>query len=289
MQNRHPFKYYQRHVEKQLATRLSAPTTPLQEAMAYSTLNPAKRLRPILVYLTGESLSLDRKLLDYPACAVEFIHAYSLIHDDLPAMDDDALRRGQPTCHIRFGEALAILAGDALQSLAFETLCANPHLPPDKLIAMGQVLARTIGAEGMAYGQTLDILGEKSAISQAALEKIHHLKTGKLLEACVLLPAIAANANPKLIENLTKFSTTLGLAFQIQDDILDVESTTQAMGKPQGSDNQQQKATYPAIMGIMQAKQQVVTLHKKALTYLEPYDKTFDALRDLTQWMLTLR
>lgn len=237
----------------------SAHSQSLSDAMYYSVLNGGKRLRPLLVYATGQALGESLEQLDAPACAVELIHAYSLIHDDLPAMDNSDLRRGQPSCHKAFNEGLAILAGDALQPLAFEVISSHPcRLNSNQRIEMIQILSHAIGAEGMCAGQALDLQMQEN------LELIYRLKTGALLNACVTLGAIAANAPTPTISALTHFANNLGLAFQIQDDLLDFEST-QTTGKPHALDIQNNKKTFPILFGKEHAKQQIETLFSNAI------------------------
>lgn len=227
----------------------------LNEAMRYSVLNGGKRLRPLLVYATGLSFGASLESLDPAALAVELIHGYSLIHDDLPAMDDDDLRRGKPTCHKAFDEASAILAGDALQAFAFEILSkASSILSAETQLSMLHVLAKAAGATAMVAGQSLDLEAENKILDLNALENIHQLKTGALISACIKLGALASNASKEQMGTLAQLGEHLGLAFQIQDDILDVEATTEIFGKKQGSDQALNKSTYPKILGMEQAK-----------------------------------
>lgn len=223
----------------------------LLAAMRHAALLGGKRMRPLLVYATGTLLGADERALDASAVAVESIHAYSLVHDDLPAMDDDALRRGQPTVHIAFDEATAILAGDALQTLAFQTLSEAP-LPADARIALVAELAQASGVAGMCGGQALDIeaTGRGGAIALADLQRLHALKTGALLRAAVRMGAIAAQAPADARVALDRYADALGLAFQIRDDLLDVEADSATLGKTAGKDAAQNKATFPALLGI---------------------------------------
>ncbi len=227
------------------------PGSRLQAAMRHATLLGGKRMRPLLVYATGDLLGADVAALDAPASAVELIHAYSLVHDDLPAMDDDALRRGQPTVHVAFDEATAILAGDALQSLAFQQLAIAP-LPADARIAMVRELAVASGAAGMCGGQAFDIdaTGRGGDISLEELQRLHALKTGALLRCAVRLGAIAGRADDIASAALDHYAEALGLAFQIRDDLLDIESDSATLGKTAGKDLAQNKATFPALMGV---------------------------------------
>ena len=245
---------------------------PLVEAMRYGALLGGKRMRPYLVYATGQLFGLDLKNLDAPAAAVECIHAYSLIHDDLPAMDDDDLRRGQPTCHIKFGEANAILAGDALQTLAF-TILADADMPDVALrdrLAMVSELATASGVAGMCGGQSLDLEAEDKQIGLEALEQIHRHKTGALIRAAVRLGALAAGEpGRKALPQLDRYAAAIGLAFQVQDDILDVVGETEKIGKRQGADQQHGKSTYPALLGLDSAKAKAWDLYQEALAALD--------------------
>ncbi|MEN1940301.1 farnesyl diphosphate synthase [Luteimonas sp. MJ174] len=222
----------------------------LGAAMRHAVLLGGKRMRPLLVYAAGSAFGAAESALDAPAAAIELVHAYSLVHDDLPAMDDDDLRRGQPTVHVAFDEATAILAGDALQSLAFAVL-AEAHVGDDARVAMMRELARAAGAAGMCGGQALDLAatGRGSASSLEALERLHTLKTGALIRAALRMGAIAAGAGPGERQRLDDFAGALGLAFQIRDDLLDVESESTILGKTAGKDAAQDKATFPALIG----------------------------------------
>ncbi|MFN3310439.1 MAG: polyprenyl synthetase family protein [Thermomonas sp.] len=220
----------------------------LRAAMRHGVLNGGKRMRPLLVYAAGTALGATDADLDAAACAVELVHCYSLIHDDLPAMDDDALRRGQPTVHVAFDEATAILAGDALQALAFEQLATAP-LAADVRIAMLAELARAAGVAGMCGGQALDIDATGRAIDLPALERLHALKTGALLRCAVRLGALAGQAAPAQAAALDRYAEALGLAFQIRDDLLDIEGDAATLGKTAGKDLAQDKATFPALLG----------------------------------------
>jgi farnesyl diphosphate synthase len=247
----------------------------LKQAMEYALLIGGKRMRPFLVYATGEMLSVQQVNLDGPAAAIEAIHAYSLIHDDLPAMDDDDLRRGHPTCHIQFDEATAILAGDALQTLAFEILCDYPlsRELTHKRIELVKVIAHAAGYNGMCGGQAMDLAATDRDISQ--LEDVHSKKTGALITACVeMTVALAVDITPESRQNLMSFAKIIGLAFQVQDDILDVIGESVVLGKPQGSDQAQNKSTYPAMLGLEQAKAYLDDLHQQALQALRalPYN-----------------
>lgn len=231
--------------------------TPLVEAMHYGALLGGKRLRPFLVYATGQMFNVSPGTLDAPAAAVECIHAYSLIHDDLPAMDDDDLRRGQPTCHIKYGEANAILAGDALQTLAFTILseAPMPEVSDKDRLAMITELAQASGVAGMCGGQALDLQAEGQQVSLTDLERIHRHKTGALIRAAVRLGALSAGEKGRAaLPVLDRYAQSIGLAFQVQDDILDVVGDTATLGKRQGADQQLGKSTYPALLGLEQAQ-----------------------------------
>lgn len=240
-------------------------------AMRHGALLGGKRLRPFLVYATGQMFGLGLNNLDAPAAAVECIHAYSLIHDDLPSMDDDDLRRGQPTCHIKFGEANAILAGDALQTLAFSIL-ADAQMPDVALsdrLAMISELAAASGVAGLCGGQSLDLEAEGQQIDLSALEQIHRHKTGALIRAAVRLGALAAGEPGRAaLPQLDRYAAAIGLAFQVQDDILDVVGETEKIGKRQGSDQQLGKSTYPALLGLDSAKLKAWDLYQEALAAL---------------------
>lgn len=247
-------------------------SSPLVNAMQYGALLGGKRLRPFLVYATGEMLKADPASLDAPAAAVECIHAYSLIHDDLPAMDDDALRRGQPTCHIKYGEDTAILAGDALQTLAFSILADQPMpgVSAEGRITMISELAQASGVAGMCGGQALDLAAEGKSIDLAQLEQIHRHKTGALIRVAVRLGALAAGERGRAaLPVLDVYANAIGLAFQVQDDILDVVGDTAILGKTQGADQALGKSTYPALMGLDNARQKAWDLYQEALGALD--------------------
>ena len=240
--------------------------------MQYGALLGGKRLRPFLVYATGEMLRAEAASLDAPAAAVECIHAYSLIHDDLPAMDDDALRRGQPTCHIKYGEDTAILAGDALQTLAFTILADQPMpgVSPQDRIAMISELAQASGVAGMCGGQALDLAAEGQSVDLNQLEQIHRHKTGALIRAAVRLGALTAGAAGRdALPQLDIYANAIGLAFQVQDDILDVVGDTAVLGKTQGADQALGKSTYPALLGLDNARAKAQDLYREALGALE--------------------
>ena len=253
-------QHYAARVEGVLERALApAPGTPerLVAAMRYSVLGGGKRIRPLLVYGAGHALGADATRSDAAAAAVELIHAYSLIHDDLPAMDDDALRRGRPTCHIAFDEATAILAGDALQALAFELLAGDPlhAASPGASVTMLHRLGQACGAQGMAGGQALDLAAVGTRLSLEELERMHRCKTGALIRASVVLGALAAGCEDlSLLAAFDRYGDAVGLAFQIRDDILDVEGTTEVIGKARGADAAREKPTYPSILGLEQSR-----------------------------------
>jgi len=272
-------QHFQARVNEQLEQFInhSSPTsTTLNEAMAYGALLGGKRIRPFLVYAVGQMLGSKLETLDPIASAIECIHAYSLIHDDLPAMDDDALRRGNATCHIKYDDATAILAGDALQTLAFEILSTEiDEVSPQAQLKIINILAKAAGEKGMCAGQILDIAAENTAISLIELETIHNAKTGALILAAVQMSALTKpNIDPAEFTLLTRFATAIGLAFQVQDDILDIISDTETLGKPQGSDQQSNKSTYPALLGLQGAQQKTQHLYQEALHALSqlPYN-----------------
>jgi farnesyl diphosphate synthase len=239
----------------------------LHEAMRYSALAPGKRIRPALVYLTGQALGVPLAALDGPATAVELIHAYSLVHDDLPAMDDDDLRRGRPTCHKQFDEATAILVGDGLQALAFYVLARDPEIVVDAMarLAMVERLALAAGSRGMVGGQALDLAAVGLALNQAELENMHIHKTGALIRVSVLLGLLSApTVTEEVIERLDHYAKCIGLAFQVRDDILDVEGDTAVIGKPQGSDRARDKPTFPDLLGLEEAKRFAEELYQEA-------------------------
>jgi geranylgeranyl diphosphate synthase type II len=264
----------------------------LYQAMRYSVMNGGKRVRPLLVYAACEALNGDTASADGAACAVELIHAYSLVHDDLPAMDDDDLRRGQPTTHKAFDEACAILAGDGLQSLAFEAMAQERHNPQDAALRlrMFAVLARAAGPAGMVGGQAIDLGSVGLKLDRDALELMHRHKTGALIEASVQLGALASGrADADNLASLSQYARAIGLAFQVQDDILDVESDTATLGKHQGADIARDKPTYPALLGMDAAKAYALELRDQALHALRPFDFAAEPLRELARYIVERR
>lgn len=265
----------------------------LRDAMAYGVLLGGKRVRPFLVYNVAKSLGIDYDLADAPAAAIECIHAYSLIHDDLPAMDDDSLRRGHPTCHVKFGEATAILAGDALQTMAFEILGTAAEKFAARgltanLVEMYKVLARGSGYAGMCGGQELDLEAEGLLVSQEALEKVHRHKTGALIESAVDLGLLLNPTLPQgTKEAYASYARGIGLAFQVWDDVLDVISDTETLGKPQGSDEAEEKSTYPRLMGLEVAKKYALDLANKAKDSLKATAHDTQVLCDFADFIVS--
>jgi len=284
---------YQQRVETTLASHLhtaSIQPTSLHQAMRYCVLDGGKRIRPLLVYLAGSALNVAPTSLDAPACAVEFIHAYSLVHDDLPAMDDDDLRRGKATCHKAFDEATAILVGDALQSLAFYVLSSESNLQTtDKQrLEMIKTLALASGSRGMAGGQAIDMESVGHILNVAELENMHIHKTGALIRASVKLGALSfPSIENHQLAKLDHYAKCIGLAFQIQDDILDVESDTETLGKPQGSDMAHQKVTYPSLLSLRSAKELAQELIDDAVNSLSDFDDKADPLRWMANYIIT--
>ncbi len=263
------------------------PPARLHEAMQYSVLNGGKRVRPLLVYATGECLGVDADYLDAPAMAIELIHAFSLVHDDLPAMDNDDLRRGHPTVHCKFDEATAILAADALQPLAFQVLAAMVGISSDKRIGLVDTVARACGSLGMTGGQSIDLSSEGQSLSETELEQMYALKTGALIEASVMAAACLADDLPAdRRKALLDFSRNIGIAFQIKDDILDVEGETDVIGKQAGADQRLAKATYPSLFGIDASRERCETLLQAGLLQLEIFDDDAESLRWLARYIV---
>lgn len=286
------FKDYQSRVEAALEKWLPGTDVEpanLHEAMRYAVLGGGKRIRPVLVYASGEALGVALPGLDGPAVAVELIHAYSLIHDDLPAMDNDDLRRGRPTCHKAFDEATAILAGDAIQALAFHVLAHDPliRVKAEQRIAMIDILATASGSLGMAGGQAIDLAAVGKKLDVRQLENMHNHKTGALIRASLELGALSQpECDPALFKKISEFGQCIGLAFQVQDDILDVEGDTQTLGKPQGSDMERNKPTYPKLLGLDGAKRVARELHAKAIKTLSGFDERADTLRQIADYIV---
>lgn len=292
MQLSQTIEQYQARINDHLQTQISQlppHNTQLAAAMEYGLLQGGKRVRPIIVYSVGEMLGVPTHQLDGLAAAIESIHAYSLIHDDLPAMDDDDLRRGVPTCHIKFDHATAILAGDALQTFAFELLIDSELAPEVEInrIKMLKVLAQASGYRGMCGGQAMDLAATDKLVSLTELEAIHNNKTGALINCAASLAALAApNCTSQISQSLSRWSNSIGLAFQVQDDILDIISDTETLGKPQGSDVELNKSTYPALLGLDGAKQKAQSLYQEALAALTEIPHDTRTLELLTQYII---
>ena len=283
---------YQARVEQALEQRLpSAKVSPqrLHQAMRYATLGAGKRIRPVLVYATGAALGVALDRLDGPACAVEFIHAYSLIHDDLPAMDDDDLRRGKPSCHKAFDEATAILAGDALQALAFQILAADSSMSDDPQLRLKLIttLAQAVGSRGMVGGQALDLGAVGQRLNLAELENMHIHKTGALIRTSVLMAVLCQpGSSSALQQKLDHYGKCIGLAFQIRDDILDVTADTETLGKASGADKALDKPTYPALLGLSGARQHAIALCDEALASVAELGTAADTLRWIANYII---
>jgi len=281
---------YRERVETQLDRRLSerAGLEPrLQEAMRYSLLNGGKRMRPALVYLAARFCRGSLEQADSAACAIEAIHSYSLVHDDLPAMDDDELRRGKPTCHIAFDEATAILAGDALLTWSFELLSQPGNNATAQIqLQMVQALARAAGDLGMVDGQAFDLNSVGKQLTLDQLKAMHSAKTGALISVALELGALSAEATDSEMAALHQYGTALGLAFQIKDDLLDIEGDTATLGKPQGSDQARNKPTYPALVGAEQCRAWLIDLQQQAVTALEPFGSRSQALVALAKYVI---
>jgi len=266
-------------LDRSLAGVAGAPRA-LVEAMRYAVLGGGKRVRPLLAYAAGELADADPAIVDAPAAAVEMIHAYSLVHDDLPCMDDDVLRRGKPTCHVAFGEAMALLAGDALQAQAFAVLQSAP-LPDPRAASL--LLAEAAGASGMAGGQAIDLLHVGKAMSTAELENMHLRKTGALIRGAIRLGA--ACGNPVDAAALDRYARATGLAFQVVDDVLDVEGSSASLGKTAGKDAAQNKPTYVTLLGLAEAKRHAESLREEARGALAAFGPRARRLMEITDWI----
>ncbi|MCZ2721632.1 (2E,6E)-farnesyl diphosphate synthase [Marinomonas sp. 15G1-11] len=276
-------------VDSYLKTSLSTyqAANSLHTAMLYSLFNGGKRVRPMLVYASAQLFGPITPLTDASAAAVEAIHAYSLVHDDLPAMDDDDLRRGQPTCHIKFDEATAILAGDALQTFAFEMLSDASLESAATQIQLVQTLAKASGRHGMVTGQMIDLTSVNQTIDRQTLELMHQHKTGALIKAAIKMGAISAQCqDPKALDALDGYAHAIGLAFQVQDDILDITSDTQTLGKNQFSDEDANKPTYPKLLGLEASKQLVIDLHQQASEQIRPFAEKGKSLVELANYII---
>ena len=264
----------------------SVSPTRVHAAIRWSVFAGGKRFRPILLLAVGETFGAAPELLSNSACALEMIHTYSLIHDDLPSMDNDDLRRGRATCHIRFDEATAILAGDALQTLAFQIIAADEKLPAVKRVRLLAELAKASGTpHGMVAGQACDLEAESREVSPAELEKIHRLKTGALIIAAARCGAIVADASETELAAVTEYAAQLGLLFQITDDLLDVTATAEALGKTPGKDERAQKATYPALFGVAATRQHLLHTHATACASLENIHSPTPLLRAIADFI----
>jgi geranylgeranyl pyrophosphate synthase len=283
-------KSYTQQVDAQLEQILPpayGPASKLYKAMRYSVFNGGKRVRPALCFAAAEAIGTSNDNTAKVAAAVEMIHAYSLVHDDLPAMDDDDLRRGVPTCHIEFDEATAILAGDGLQSLAFKQLTKLADLPASINLQLIAILSDLAGCNGMVSGQAVDLASTGKQLSADELNYMHNHKTGALIEASVVMGALATNkASDTQIEALQQFARAIGLAFQIQDDILDIESSTEQLGKSQGSDSANDKATYTSILGVEKARSEADRLYQTSIDALSIFSDSANSLRALAKFIV---
>ncbi len=275
--------------ERLLPSVLQKTTHDLYEAIRYAVFNGGKRIRPALVYATGKALGATYEQLDTAAASIELLHCYSLIHDDLPSLDNSELRRGRLSCHKVFNEATAILVGDALQSLAFEILSHEKMntISPAIQVTMVQVLSKAAGANGMVLGQAEDLAGENFQLSLSELEQQHQRKTGALFQAAVHFGALAAHCHSCIdINKLIKYGRCIGLVFQICDDILDVLSDTKRLGKPAKSDNFQHKSTFPTLIGLEKAKVLATILYKEGLKHLSKFGTDANCLRELSFYII---
>lgn len=274
------------HLDNVLPPATTSPAR-LHEAMRYAVLNGGKRVRPMLIYATGECLGVDPDILDAPAIAIELIHAFSLVHDDLPAMDDDALRRGEPTVHVKFDEATAILAADALQPLAFAALAGVDGVPAETIVRLVDLIAAASGSIGMTGGQSMDLAAEGSSLTAEALERMYSLKTGALIHASVLSAGLLCE---DLVDGdaaaLDGFARAIGIAFQVKDDILDVEGETHVIGKQAGADQRLSKATYPGLFGIETSRRRCDDLLRDALCHLERFGEAAAPLEWLARFIV---
>lgn len=282
-----PIARNERILDRLLPAETTAPIR-LHSAMRYGTLNGGKRIRARLVYASGFLLGCRPDNLDPAAAALELIHAFSLIHDDLPAMDDDDLRRGKPTVHVAYDQATAILAGDALQTLAYETL-ASANWTDEVKISVLKILLAATGSKGMCGGQQLDMDAGGKSLSIEDLHRVHALKTGALIKAAILIPAAIAGAESEATEALTSFADNLGLAFQIRDDILDIEASSEQLGKSAGKDQSQSKSTFPALLGLAESKTYLTQIAERMQMNLRRFDDRADRLRELAEFAVSRR
>ena len=272
-------------LERFLPSENQVPHT-LHEAMRYATLGGGKRLRPLLVLAASELGDADQNAVEQAMAAIEMVHVYSLVHDDMPAMDNDSLRRGKPTCHVQYDEATALLVGDALQTQAFDVLSRPTGLPAERQIAMLSTLAKASGSLGMAGGQAIDLTNVGKAMNQAQLEQMHSLKTGALIRAAVVLGALACpDLDSDDVRTLDSYAAKLGLAFQVIDDVLDCEADTATLGKTAGKDSDNDKPTYVKLMGLQAARAYAETLTAKAAALLEPFGAKALRLNQLAQFV----
>jgi geranylgeranyl pyrophosphate synthase len=289
---RNQLEAWQVRMETALSARLPAPDVVparLHDAMRYSVLGGGKRIRPALLFAAARAVGRSEDEVEGAACAIELIHVYSLVHDDLPAMDDDDLRRGRPTCHKAYDEATAVLVGDALQTLAFHVLARDPALPTSPAIRLRllELLAEASGSFGMAGGQAIDLAVQGKQLGLAEVEEMHSRKTGALIRVSVMMAAACApSLDSRLQEALAGFASPIGLAFQIQDDLLDVLGDVSTLGKATGADSERSKPTHPSVIGIAASQERVRLLHAQALDALAPLGARADLLRALADWLL---
>ncbi len=287
------FEAWRERMERALESRLpqsDAVPARLHAAMRYSVLGGGKRIRPALLFATARAVGLSEDEVEAAACAIELVHVYSLVHDDLPAMDDDDLRRGRPTCHRAFDEATALLVGDALQPLAFQLLASDPALPASPAIRLRLIdmLAQASGTFGMAGGQAIDLAVQGLQLDIGQVEDMHARKTGAVICAAVLMAAeCVPGLNPDHYASLARFAKAVGLAFQIQDDLLDVTGDVSTLGKATGADSERAKPTHPAVIGIPASQQRVRLLHNQATDALAPFGDRASSLRSLAHWLLS--
>ncbi len=277
-------------IDQELSRLLPTDTAPpisVHKAIRWSVFAGGKRFRPTLLLAAGETFGASSDLLLRTACAVEMIHTYSLIHDDLPSMDDDDLRRGRPTCHVKFGEATAILAGDALQTLAFQTIAEDAQLPTAVRVKLSAELARAAGTPyGMVAGQAHDLDAESRTVEPEELEQIHRLKTGALISAAARSGGLIAGASESELQSLSDYAAQLGLLFQIVDDLLDVTATVETLGKTPGKDARAEKATYPSLYGLETTRQRASRVHQQACDALARIEKPTGRLRHIADFIL---
>ena len=262
-------------------------STDLNSAMRYSVINGGKRIRPLLIYTSGACFNIKKDKLDVPAVAIELLHSFSLVHDDLPSMDDDDLRRGHPTTHKKFSEATAILAADALQTLAFEVLADSKNLNNSEKVQIISLISKACGSSGMTGGQSIDLASEGKVLDKIELHKLHSMKTAALIHASIMSPfCLIEKVNDSTKKNMSDFGWALGMAFQIRDDLLDIEESTEKLGKTANSDIRNKKATWPAMFGIEESYNYCDELLKKCMRYLDMFDIEANSLRWLTNYLI---